>query len=92
MSYAPQQNWSQIEPRMRLEHARWLKSLSVDDRFSILEDLHRLAGQIRGGSSEDPLVDLCRWQKKVALRNKVLDALVRLDRWIDARPLEADLG
>jgi len=92
MLYALQQDWSRIEQRMRRENAQWVRSLSVEKRFSILEDLHRLAVQIGSNTSDDALVDRSRWRKKVALRNKVLDALMRLDRWNDARALESNLG
>jgi hypothetical protein len=71
MSFAPQHDWQYYDDAVRpydCEHAR---SLTVDQKFDLYKDLHRLL--FRQDLASRPAEER-RWLEKVLLRKRMLQA------------------
>jgi hypothetical protein len=76
----PQQDWVAYEALTRSEDARLLRQLTAQDRFSIYNDLFKLAMTGRRGAGDWDRLDAWRWNEKVARRQSLLTALTKLDQ------------
>lgn len=80
MAIAPQQNWSYYESRVQPIDADWFRSLSVDDRFRLYEDMYVMLLQARQTMPGDwGKLDLVHWNEKLALRRRMNEAFSKMD-------------
>ena len=80
MIEAPRQNWTWYEERSELEHVAWLRSLTPAAAVRLCEDLHSFARRFMPTPPDDDAFERQRWGEKLAIRRKIVAALVSLDR------------
>ena len=77
---APKQNWKLFEELCSAEHTAWLRSLTPEQSVSLCEELRCLALQMKGIGPAEESLSQCRWEEKLAIRNKLRRAFLALDR------------
>jgi hypothetical protein len=81
MVTVPQQDWSYYEQRVRESDVAWLRSLTVQQRFSLYEDLFDILWTARRKMPGDwARLDRCHWEEKVGLRRRMVEAFSKLDQ------------
>ena len=78
---APKQNWSLYEKLCQAEHTRWLRSLTVQESWTLYCSLFDLAQQMTQNLPHDAAAEQRRWEKKLKLRQRMVNAFARLDEW-----------
>ncbi|MGD9635819.1 MAG: hypothetical protein AB7U97_21230 [Pirellulales bacterium] len=79
---APQQNWAYVEDRLRAHDAKWLRALSVEERFVLYQDLFQVLRSARQHLPGDwKRLEQHQWEEKLVLRQRFLDAISKLDQW-----------
>jgi hypothetical protein len=81
MLTAPSHDWSYFESRTRVADAVWLRGLTPHERFEIYASLFNAVWNARQNLTGDwDRVEARRWQEKLELRNRAVDAFQKLDR------------
>jgi len=81
MAIAPQQDWSYYELRAGEYDVAWLRSLTLDERFALYEDMFNVLWAARPEMPGDwARLERHQWAKKVALRQRMVDAFSKLDQ------------
>jgi hypothetical protein len=89
---APRQNWNLLEERLQLENSQWLRSLSVDDKMTILESLNRVSAQLSDALPESSRLQERRWLEKLGIREKTRAAFKQWDQLDEPRALRTNTG
>jgi hypothetical protein len=81
MSFAPQHDWEGYAARTGAADAAWIRSLSLSERFAIYADMFDLAWEARQSNPalDWQALDEQRWQEKLALRMKLVEASRKMD-------------
>jgi hypothetical protein len=77
----PRQDWAFYEALTRKENARWLRSLSLSDRFTLYEDLFNVIWTARRQVGHSDRLDRWSWEQKLATRRRLVDAFTKLDQF-----------
>jgi hypothetical protein len=85
MADAPRQNWALYEARTAATDAVWLRSLSISDRFALYASLFNLIWSAPRDPEALKRLECWRWQQKLALRMRMVDAFRKLDELQDGR-------
>ena len=80
MLSAPRQDWKLYEERCRDEHVRWMRGLTPAESMNLYESLHRWVVAHADHSPRAVIREEQRWQEKLALRRRMLEAFAALDR------------
>jgi hypothetical protein len=80
MLTAPQQNWP-LYQAMSIEADRaWLRGLSTAQRFAIYQGFFNAICNARGGGGDRQRLESSRWQEKLAIRRRMVEAFGQLDQ------------
>ncbi|MGE3241308.1 MAG: hypothetical protein AB7G28_22475 [Pirellulales bacterium] len=79
MVTAPQQNWQLVEKLSRADDVAWLRSLSSHDRFALYAGLLKLIRSSTLTPEEQERLERQRWEDKLVLRRKTVEAFHKLD-------------
>lgn len=71
MSFAPQQNWPAYRALTAEADRRHARSLSIEQRFSLYEDLFTIVCRKGNPSPDNERVEQRRWAEKMALRRRL---------------------
>lgn len=83
---APQQNWAAVENRLRALDAAWLRSLSMNDRFALYQDIFLVLRDSRQKLAGDwERLERQQWEEKLVLRRRLGEAFSKLDEWRSER-------
>ena len=79
MSFAPQQDWELYRSLTEKLQQEYLRHLTVDQRFQLYQDMYRV---VCDGRDRDEWLRLeqRRWEQKLALRQRMVDAFSKMDR------------
>ena len=77
---APKQNWRAYDDLTRRDQADWVRSLSLQDRFAIYDDLFNMIWLGRQNAGDWERLEKSRWKEKVARRLELVRAFVKLDQ------------
>jgi hypothetical protein len=80
MITAPRQNWAMYEALAREENAQWIRRMSPQERFAIYEDLFNVIWNARRDPQEAERLERWRWEQKLALRLRAVEAFSKLDQ------------
>ena len=69
-----------MEEMRRPGHVAWLRSLTPEQGYQILLDLHRFADACPMTAEERERLDRWRWERKLEERLRIVAALQALDR------------
>ena len=78
---APKQNWSLYDKLCQAEHTRWLRSLTVQESWTLYCSMFDVAQQMNQNSPPDAAAEEQRWDEKLKLRQRMVKAFARLDEW-----------
>jgi hypothetical protein len=82
MSIAPKQVWAYVEAQSRASEAIRLRSMTPPERFAVYADMYNTLWTARKNIFGDwEQLDQWRWQEKLALRIRMVDAFAKLDQW-----------
>jgi hypothetical protein len=82
MLTAPSHDWSFFEAQVRLADAEWLRQLTERDRAELTSSLFNTIWNARQNVSGDwDRLDARRWQEKLELRRRTVDAFQKLDQF-----------
>jgi hypothetical protein len=83
---APQHDWSFYEAKTRDSDAAWIRGLSTKERFDLYASLFNTLWNARQNLPGDwERLDNQRWQEKLELRRKMVEALRKLDEYRERR-------
>lgn len=81
MSFAPQQDWLYVESRSRESEAARLRSMTLAERFAVYADMYNMLWNTRRNLAGDwERLDQARWEEKLALRRRQVEAFTKLDQ------------
>jgi hypothetical protein len=77
---APRHDWSFYEAKSRASEAAWNRELSTSERFDLYASLFNTIWNARQNLPRDSeRLDDQRWQEKLAMRRRMIDAFHKLD-------------
>jgi hypothetical protein len=81
MSFAPQQNWPAYAARAAEEDAKWVRALSLSERFALYADLFKIIWNARKNPrmGDWDRLDQWSWEQKLAKRRREVAAFRKLD-------------
>jgi hypothetical protein len=80
MVTAPQQNWQLVDKLSHAEDVAWLRSLTSQERFTLYEGLLSLVGNSTLSSDALERLECRRWEDKLSIRRKFVEAFQKLDQ------------
>jgi hypothetical protein len=90
---AHQHDWSYYEAKTRDSDAAWNRELSTSERFDIYASLFNTIWNARQTLPRDSeRLDNQRWQEKLAMRRRMVDAFYKLDEFRRERSASNDLS
>jgi hypothetical protein len=90
---APRQDWAFFEERARPVEAAWLRGLTTDERFALYNDMFNVIWQARRNLEGDwERLDDLRWQQKLALRLRMVEAFQKMDQHTRERTADDNTG
>lgn len=90
---APRQDWAFYEERARPANEAWLYSLTPHDRFALYADMFNMIWEARRNVDGDwERLDEWRWQQKLELRLRMVEAFQKRDELIRERTAASDVG
>ena len=90
MLSAPRQDWKAYEEKCQAAHLEWLRSLTDQDTLALYEGFHELAAAHRDDSDGIKRLEVMRWREKLAIRRRMCDAFLELDRLRGGQPRSKD--
>ena len=88
----PRQDWSLYEAFTGREEAAWIRGLSPQDRFAIYEDLFNVIWTAPRSPGESERLEQWRWDQKLALRLRLVEAFTKLDQFRRERAAANNTG
>ena len=80
MSFAPQQDWDYVEARSQPSELCRLREMTPSEKFAVYADLYNMLRNAKQQVSGDwELLEQLRWEEKLALRSRMVDAFRKLD-------------
>jgi hypothetical protein len=77
---APQHDWSFYEAKTRAVDAEWNRALSISERFELYASLFNTIWNARENLQRDSQrLDDLRWQEKLAIRERMVEAFHKRD-------------
>jgi hypothetical protein len=76
---APRQDWALYEAMTAPAEAAWLRGLTPQARFAIYEDMFALLQRSRVAAAGQARLEAARWEAKLALRKRLVEAFAKLD-------------
>lgn len=93
MLTAPSHDWSYYESRARAADAELLPGPTAHERFELYASLFNAIVNARQSISGDwDRLEARRWQEKLELRNRAVDAFQKLDRLHRERSAASNAG
>jgi hypothetical protein len=90
---APQHDWSFYDAKTRASHAEWNRRMSITERFDLYVSLFNTIWNARQNLARDSKrLDDQRWQEKLAMRDRMVDAFHKLDEIRRERSASNDLS
>jgi hypothetical protein len=80
MAEAPMHNWPDYAAAIAKADADWIRSLTLKDRLAIYEDTYNLIAASRDDNADWERLERWRWTQKLALRARMVDGFLKLDR------------
>jgi hypothetical protein len=80
MLTAPQQDWPLYQSMSTAADRAWLRSLSPAQRFAIYQAFFNAIHNARGGGGDRQRLARSRWQEKLAIRRRMVEAFQQLDQ------------
>jgi hypothetical protein len=88
---APQHDWSYYEAKTRDSDAAWNRGLSTQERFDLYASLFNTIWNARQSLPGDwDRLDNQRWQEKLTMRRRMVDAFHKLDEFRRERSASND--
>ena len=76
----PQHDWDAYRASTAESDAAWIRSLTLEERFSLYEGMFDLIWEARKGPGDWERLDQWSWEQKLALRNRMVEAFKELDK------------
>ena len=77
---APQQNWPYYNARAQASDAEWLRAMTPAERFAVYADVFNTLWVARQKVEGNWVrLDQQRWESKLAMRLRMVDAFAKLD-------------
>lgn len=93
MAIAPQQDWSYYEAKSREATAKWLRSISWDERLAIYEDMFNVFWDARREMPGDwERLNHWQWNEKVAVRRRMVETYRKRDERLRGRTVANNVG
>src|SRR3954447_9129454 len=90
---APQHDWSIYEAKTRDSDAAWIRGLSMKERFDLYASMFNTFWNARQSLPGDwERLDKQRWQEKLTMRRRMVDAFHKLDELRRERSASNDAG
>jgi hypothetical protein len=80
MSFAPQQNWTAYRALTKEVDRQHARSLTVEQRFAIYEDLLALVINHRNAAAGSDRAEQRRWTEKLAMRRRLNEIFKTADQ------------
>jgi hypothetical protein len=88
---APRQDWAAYEAAVRPHELERLRRMTPADKFALYEDMFELFTAGRIGTKEWKRLEELRWQEKLRIRNRMVEAFRKWDE-IRARASDKCVG
>jgi hypothetical protein len=79
MINAPRQDWRAYAERARASDAAWIRGLTLNDRFDLYSDLFGIIWEAQH-EWENPRLERWNWDRKVAMRLRLVEAFGEMDK------------
>ncbi len=92
MPFAPQQDWTAFAAQTAAEDSAWIQGLSAEERFALYADMFGIVWKARqnGLRGDWDVLDEWSWQRKLADRQRCVEAYRKLDELQHARAVAID--
>lgn len=78
---APRQDWAFYDAAVRPHELERLGRMTPAEKFALYEDMFELVTAGRIGTEEWARLEEMRWQEKLRIRNKMVEAFRKLDEF-----------
>jgi hypothetical protein len=94
MSISPQQDWNAFAAQTTAEDSAWIRGLSTEERFALYADMFGIIWKARqnGLRGDWDELDEWSWQRKLADRQRCVEAYRKLDEFQHVRAAEGNSG
>jgi len=92
MFVAPQQNWKLYEAMTAESDAARQRSLTVQQKYELYCDMFNLMWAARSGPGNWERLDQWRWEEKLKLRRRMVEAFAKLDQLRNERAAANNAG
>jgi len=82
MSFAPKQGWSYVEARSAVSEVERLRAMTPAERFAVYADMYNVLWKAKRAMKGDwERLERLRWDEKLNLRVRMVDAYRKLDQF-----------